>query len=138
MAKSFPRPEHPLTEHLDFTYSSFGKPKIAETEIKLPVREFSVSKGFPGHERGVIYSQGTLVFEGVFSSVRTISEYETPEGKSFKATYTITDGPFAEVHDETYLFYVGGFSYDPHGWVEWDILAVNVRIEGGEVNKVFD
>ena len=125
--------EHPLSEYLDFGYSSFGQPEVGASTIRVPIREFSVAKGFPGVEQSVIYKQGALIFEGVKSSIRMVREYKTPKADSFKPEYTITHDDFVETDEEVYLFYLGGYSYDPFGWVEWDILAANVRIEeGGE------
>lgn len=121
-------PEHPLAEYLDFTFSFFGKPEIRNSEIKVPIRDFSVLRGFPGFEQSRVYKQGSLVFEGVISSVRMIQEYKPGRTDDFKPAYTITDGPFDEVHEEAYLFYLGGYSYDPLGWVEWDIIAVSVCV----------
>ncbi|MCI0710430.1 MAG: hypothetical protein L0154_09740 [Chloroflexi bacterium] len=130
--------EHPLMKFLDFTYSSFGQPRVQDDKLIIPVREFSVTKDFPGFQFDTIFEDGFLVLEGVQSSKRTIAEYATPEGNEFKPSYSVEDGPFLSSPKEPSLFDLSGPGYDPHGWVEWIIIAENIRVVGGEIIKVGD
>ena len=118
--------EHPLAQYLDFTFSSFGKPEIdvEQGRIVLPVREFKVYAGFPDYEKSAIVLDGDLIFEGVVSSIREILEDENPEQKSYK----IDDGKFPAPNGQSYKFYIGNFTYDPPGWIEWHIEAVTVTV----------
>ena len=126
--------EHPYTEFLDFTFSVFGKPIVdnAKGIIVLPVREFSVSSDFPGYDHELIVMNGDVIFKGVVSSIRVIREHEEFDNAKYKDSYTIDDGPFPDVEDKPYYFYIGGFTYDPSGWVEWDIDVVSIEVRAYE------
>ncbi len=128
--------EHPYTEYLDFTFSSFGVPYIDQAKgmIVLPVREFSIDSGFPGYDRAVIVLEGDVIFEKVTSSIREISEVdEDATSKSARTQYKppirMNDGPFPEIQETPFSFYIGGFTYEPPGWVEWylDVVTIKVR-----------
>ena len=127
--------EHPNWQYLDFTYGHFGRPIIDNRSIRVPVRDLWVSKGYPGHEQGQRYPSVIITFDDVVSSERGISEYGAPEERdgrrfySIERNYTVTDGPFEELDRVTFTFYLGGISYDPHGWIEWYIEAADFRIE---------
>ena len=129
-----PQPDYPYPEfeYLDFTYSSFGKPEIKSATIRVPVRDFLVVTGFTGYEHDVFYKRGVLAFTNVFRSQRRLFELVAPGSKEFKPSYTITDGPFPEVNQKLFLFYLGGPMDDPPGWIEWYILAPSVQVEDAE------
>jgi hypothetical protein len=122
--------EHPLQQHLDFSFSSFGKPQIDIDGgiIVLPIREFKVYSGFPGYDKSIIVLDGELIFEGVADSVREIAEYEDAEQTTYNQRYTIEDGPFSKPEGTPHEFYLGGFSHDPPGWIEWYIDVVSVKV----------
>jgi len=127
--------EHPDWQYLDLTFSHFGRPSIDNKSISLPVRDLWISKGFRGYEQEQRYPLAAIIFEDVASSKRGISEYGAPEERdgrrfySIERNYTVTDGPFEDVDRVTFTFYLGGISYDPHGWIEWYIEAADFRIE---------
>ncbi len=132
--------EHPLMQYLDFTYSSFGQPESRERILKVPVREFHVAEGFPNISHETIFKNGFLILENVQSSIRTVYEYATTDRDEFKPSYTIDDGPFSDdqIHGNLYEIDLSGPSYAPDGWVEWEVVAENVSIEGGEIIRVFE
>ncbi len=130
-------PDHPLSEYFDFTYSKFGKPEIAGTAIKVPVYEFTVNKGFPGIQTATLYEHGILKFNGVVSSVRIIREFDDATQGSFKLPVTEEYQNITEGNEQSGNFYLGGFSSDPPGWVEWNIVAGSVQLEGGKIKKTF-
>jgi hypothetical protein len=122
--------EHPHAEYLDFTFSSFGKPIVdnGKGTIVLPVREFKIYSGFPGYDKTVIVLEGDLIFEGVVSSIRLIAEREISDTSKYKQAYKVDDGPFPTVFHTAFYFYIGGVSYDPLGWVEWDMNVVSIKV----------
>lgn len=126
-------PVHQSDEYFDFTTSYFGTPEISESTIQMPVYEFGVAKGYPGYTQDAYYDYCILVYEDVVRSIRTIYEYTTPERTDFKAKKIITDGPFVQVDKQVYLFGVTGVFVDLNAYVDWEIVAVSVRIE--EVNQ---
>jgi hypothetical protein len=128
-------PEHPDFDYLDFTWSTFGKPQIDETSIRVRVRKLSVGKGFPGHDQEKYYKEVTLVLEGVVRSERRLALY-TLDGRELSGIVeTIVDGPFAEVKEPVFDFPLGGFSHDPGASLMWDVVAASIRIEDG-IEKV--
>lgn len=129
-------PEYPnLDEIIDWSCSRFGKPQFDRTSIRVPVRMLRVGKDYPGYSKSTLLEKAVLVFEGVSSSERAISEYGDPQIRNGRRryeivkSYPITDGPFDTVNEQAYLFYIGGVSDDPHAWIEWEIVAVTVRVE---------
>jgi hypothetical protein len=137
--------EHPASEYLDFTFSSFGKPLIEQQNgrIIVPVRYLKIYSGFPGYEAGVIVVEGNLIFERVVNSVREVSEIDqeltAASGKThYRASYRINDGPFPLVSDSPFCFYIGGLTDDPPGWIEWDIDVVDVKVEALETKLLAD
>jgi hypothetical protein len=135
--------EHPLTEYLDFTFSSFGNPLIEQknAQIILPVREFKVYSGFPGYDKDVIVLEGNIIFEQVVNSVRSIREIDDEAtadlGRTqYKDLYRLDDGPFPKVSGNPFSFYIGGPTYDPPGWVEWDIDIVEIKVEAQKTKPI--
>lgn len=128
--------EYPYRYFLDFTWLYLGTPTINETQIIVPVFEFSVDPGFPGYEDDVYYDVGTLVFNNVAESSRIIYEYSDLEEvngelrKRIKSKYTIIDGPFRETNKDLYLFVFEGVSKELNAWVHWEILMAEIIIEG--------
>lgn len=127
--------EHPLTEYLDFTFSKFGRPSIHSDDgkIVLPVLDFKIYAGFPSYDELVLVAEGEIIFEKVNNLVREVREID--QGSSAKAkktlykeAYRIDDGLFPEISDKPYSFYIGGFSFDPIGWIEWELDIVNVDV----------
>src|SRR5258706_6444150 len=99
--------EHPSQDCLNLGYSSYGNPQIESTSMRVPVREFWVLKGFPGYDKDIYYKSGFLIYEGVASSKRVITEY-TADKKGFKEEKIIIDGPFKEVNQEVYPCVLSG------------------------------
>jgi hypothetical protein len=126
--------EHPALGRLEFGHSAIGKPQISATSIRVPVRHLWVAKGFPGYDDERLYAQAVVVFDDVVSSEREICDY-TPDRRGFKTEYKLTDGPFAEVSKPVYSFYIGGISYDPEAWIEWNIVAASVHVEDLRVEQ---
>lgn len=118
-------------EYIDITYSEFGSPKIEGSTVRVPVRHIEVIQGFPSYERSQLYSYCVLVFEGVISSVRKVSEYTHNLQHPFKPSYMIDDGPFPAAQDQLFRFILGGYSYDSDGDMRWQIVAESVHIEDG-------
>ena len=124
-------PEYPdLDEIIDWSASKFGKPQVSGKTLYVPVCNLWVGEKFPGHEEPILYEEATLIFEDVVSSNRAVFEYLTPDGKGFKDKVIVSDGPFDEVtNKQMYSFYIGGISYDPFAWIEWEIIANSLRVE---------
>ena len=128
-------PEHPDFDLLDLTSSRFGQPEIDRASIRVPVQNLLVSKKLLNSEHDRRLETAVIVFENVQSSKREISVYGPSEegGSRYQhkvvAEHSIDDGPFDEVDDEVFEFYLGGFSYDPLGWTEWTIVAASFRLE---------
>jgi hypothetical protein len=128
-------PEHPNFDLLDFTSSKFGKPEFDKSSIRVPVQNLLVSKKLLNSEHDQRFENAVVIFENVRSSQREISIYGPSEeaGSRYQhkvvAEQSIVDGPFEEVDDNVFLFYLGGFSYEPQGWIEWDIVAASFRLE---------
>lgn len=122
--------EHPNQDFLDFTYSQYGDPEITKSTIRVPVKEFWVLKGFPEHDQDTYYKHGIVIYEDVVSSVRKIHEYASPERKEFKSEYVIKDGPFSVVEKEAYPCHLSGILEPQNAWIDWEIIAASIRIEG--------
>lgn len=127
-----------LMRCLDLWDCSIGKPEIHDNMIRVPARDFRVYKEFPGFQHQTIFKNGFLIFGGVQSSKRMITEYSNPEGTEFKPSYVIEDGPFPPTSGKKYLFELGIFSYDPYGQVDWDMIAETVEVEGGEMLEIIE
>lgn len=154
--------EHPLMDYLRIWDSFLGKPKIQDNTIEVEIRNFHVLKEFPGFQYETIFKTGRLTLTGVQSSKRKIQEYIVSERKEFhlfngtvhlerqfdkyksseplefKPSYSIDDGPFPETSGQKYLFDLSTYSFDPYAWVEWEVIAESIEVEGGEILKVFD
>ena len=122
--------EHPLFQFLDFTLSDFGNPEIDETSIRLPVRDLGVREGFPGYDHYRQHKQSVLVFEGVMSSKREITDNST----GFVVKQIINDGPFKGHARPVFSFELMGQCYERPNLsasveVLWWITAESVRVE---------
>lgn len=135
--------EHPFTEYLDFSFSSFGNPSVDQknAQIILPVREFKVYSGFPGYDTDIIVLEGNIIFEGVINSVRSIREIDQNSASSLDRTryrdmYRVDDGPFPNGGEGAFSFYIGGYMHDPLGWVEWDIDLVEIKVDAQKTKSI--
>lgn len=110
-----------------------GKPVINDTEIMIPVRHIEVDPGHPlNHtDKPILLPEGQLIFSGVRKSERLIGEYlgDPKSGAGFKATYKITDGPFATTDEGVEAFVVEGVSEDPWAWITWEIESVSFALQ---------
>lgn len=126
--------EHPLMKYLHLGYSSWGKPLVEGKTLIIPVRELLVEKGFPGFKHSIKFSLAHIILTGVSSSKREITE---SLGKNkFKETYVIIDIA-SEDRIGKYFFDLSNPCYEPFGWVEWEVLADDIDVEGIEIMKEF-
>ncbi len=120
--------EHPLYDYLDFTYCSYGTPQIESSTIRVPIHELWVLAGFPGYAEDTYYNECTIVFEGINSSKRTVSEYADHNRTTIRRTYIVEDGPFLSTTGESYPCLISGVFPSLNAWIEWEIQASNIII----------
>ena len=131
--------EHPLRDYLDFTYSTFSRPRIEIATSTVKVKELLITKGFPNFDRSTLFEEADLILSGVVSSKRKIQDYTLSSNDS-KSIYIIDDGPFPDEHlsGNVYFFETGGPSDDPDGWFEWEAIITHINVEGITIAKIFD
>lgn len=120
--------EHPLYDYLDFTYCSYGTPQIESSTISVPVHELWVLAGFPGYIQDTYFKECNVVFEGIVSSRRTVSEYADNSRTTIRQTYVVEDGPFSPTTEEAYPCLISGLFPSFNAWIEWEIQATSIII----------
>lgn len=123
-------------ERLHFTETNLSAPKVEGRTVTIPVKKLLPLAGHPLVEMSTAMVSGVLVFRGVFSSKRVLTEYigdpRNPDG--FKEDYEIEDMDTSTPSDtqtlNTYSF--EGLLEVPLAWVDWDIKAQSfeLQIEG--------
>jgi hypothetical protein len=116
---------------LFFTESMLGKPLLTGNILTVPVAGVLPLDGYPlAPQRQSI--SGKLIFKGVVSSSRTMTEYigdpADPEG--FKEPYEVADidYPKGDVGLQMYAF--EGVSKDPMAWIDnWMVCAESFEFE---------
>lgn len=118
-------------DDLHFTETRLGTPKISGRTVCIPVQSLMPMAGHPLATDGVRFIRGLLIFRGVSTSKRALTEYigstENPEG--FKDEYLLED--LQPIPDEigtcrTYSF--EGLLENPVAWVDWDITAKSFEL----------
>ncbi|MDX2139958.1 MAG: hypothetical protein SF123_17865 [Chloroflexota bacterium] len=125
--------EHISNAHFDFTMAFLGKPDFTSNTIRVPVRIFGITAGYPGITRDTYYERCTLLYDGVSASQRTILKYlkyNAHEKSGFAPEIKRVDSEFSEsgTDEKSYVFYLGTVSEDLRAWVEWEIIAKSVSI----------
>lgn len=116
-------------EQIFFTESTTGQPIICDGTMRVSVRGLFVLRGHPLLQEGDGPYQGWLVFDGVNSSKRTVTEYDQENGTDsrprFKAMYEVVDGPFpTPTCGELQDFGFETMQEKPEAWVDdWVIQA---------------
>lgn len=111
---------------LHFTEATLGRPLIVERTITIPVQGLLPMEGHPLMADGVKLLSGSLIFRGVSTSRRVVTEYigdpKTPVG--FKEDYVVDDMlPLDDKNNFFRIYSFEGVLEDPVAWVDWDILA---------------
>lgn len=116
-------------ECLYFTESDLEAPKIEGKTVTIPVKKVFPLRGHPllDGKTAVMGINGVLVFRGVYSSKRVLTEYigdpKHPDG--YKAPYEIEDMGTSTSSDtqafNTYSF--EGVLEAPLAWVDWTIKS---------------
>jgi hypothetical protein len=122
---------HDHFDDLHFTETRLGTPEIDGRTLSIPVQGLLPMMGHPSIVEGVQLLGGRLVFRGVATSKRTLTEYigdpRTPEG--FKNDYIIEDlPPSPDKAGTCRMFLFEGLLEDPVAWVDWDILAESFEL----------
>lgn len=131
-------PEKVVREHFEalfFSESLLGQPSMIGTTLVVPVSGVLPLGGFPlvGGEGGSI--SGTLMFRGVVSSRRIVTEYignpKNPDG--FKEPYVVEDifgGSGAELAGGLREYGFEGTQEDPRAWIDdWVVRAKSFEFD---------
>ncbi|MDR8386102.1 hypothetical protein FHJ31_14420 [Pseudomonas sp. Fig-3] len=113
-------------DKLHFTESRLGNPVVEGRTLCIPVDGLLPMMGHPLMDGGPRLLSGRLIFRGVVTSRRDLTEYigdpKSPDG--FKDEYSVEDLP-PQSNDSgvcrMYLF--EGLFDEPVAWVDWDVLA---------------
>lgn len=116
---------------LFFTESSLGKPLLVGDILTVPVSGVLPLGGYPiTHQSGSI--SGRMIFRGVASSSRVVTEYigdpTKPDG--FKNPYEISDIDGDETNAGLREYAFEGVSEDPMAWIDnWLVRAKSFEFE---------
>lgn len=113
-------------DKLFFTESVLGAPAINGNALSIPVTGLFPLKGYPLPEKIGIPLAGLLVFHGVTSSRRKLTEYignpQKPDG--FKGEYEVIDiSSNVDLSGKYQTFLFEGLMESPVAWVDWDVIA---------------
>lgn len=118
-------PDH--FDEIHFTESRIGTPVVGRDCLRIPVKGLFLMRGHPllSHTPGPI--DGTMIFEGVARSVRTVVEYlgDPRHPSEFKEPRQEQDGPFSsETADGCQDFEFEGLWESPPAWIDkWTVRA---------------
>jgi len=126
-------------DKLFLTGSRLGCGRVEGGNLIIPVNGLDVLAGHPLSEENYGPYEGELVFEGVVSSRRLFSEYDSDfkSPKDFKATKDVIDYIPAASHLEREIIQEYGFEgtqNEPRAWIhEWIVHAKSfvLRIQPG-------
>lgn len=144
--------EYPYLEYLDQMTIRFVRTVVAESSLRIMVRDLRIWNGFPGYDAEVTsFKQCTLRIENSVFSMRRVAEYTTESWKTVlqglassqnlinlrlmqnaQSVYTKLDGPFLPYDgnpEDLYQFYFEGVSEELQGFVGWYIIAKEIKIE---------
>ena len=122
-------------EQLFLSDATLGVPSLEGERMAIPARNVGLMRGHPLNatsELAFLIQPCRLVFAGVASSRRVISEYTgEPTMPHFKDSKTvIVDGPFPTGPGQRTLFELEGVSEEPRGWISlWQIMAGSFHLE---------
>ncbi|MCP1293373.1 hypothetical protein NK214_24655 [Chromobacterium sp. S0633] len=113
-------------DDLHFTEACFGRVLIQERTISIQVQGVSTMAGYPLAKKDAGLISGMLLFRGVITSHRTLTEYignpRNPDG--FKEDYVLEDlPPVVDDSGTRQLYSFEGLLENPVAWVDWDIEA---------------
>ncbi|MFZ6759286.1 hypothetical protein ACO0K9_18940 [Undibacterium sp. Ji50W] len=113
-------------DKLHFTESMLGAPSIQGHILYVPISNLFFLKGHEFSENVAIPLAGLLVFRGVISSRRKLTEYigdpKKPDG--FKEEYEVVDVTLnGDANQKHQKFLFEGLMEIPVAWVDWDVIA---------------
>lgn len=119
-------------ENLHFTETTLSPPKTEGQELVVSVENLLLLSNHPFRKEGASLINGFLIFKGVLSAKRILTEYigdpKNPDG--FKESYEIDDVSsqifFDEVIYNTYTF--EGLLRTPSAWVDWSVKAKSFEL----------
>ena|SRR6185312_8142799 len=123
--------------HFDKVFScdcKITEPLVSGSRLTVPVKDIGVIDGHPLFEkrphRSIRYFRfSNLIFDGVTSSVRRISEsIGDPSERRFRH-FNRHDGPFPPMTGSTENFSFEGAMELPAGGIDWTIIAVSFSLE---------
>jgi hypothetical protein len=123
--------------HFDKIFScdcTISEPLISGSKMTLPVKDIGVIDGHPLFEKlphsAIRYFRlANLIFDGVASSVRQVSEAVCEPGERAFRHFSRHDGPFPVVTASTQPFSFEGAVELPGGSVDWTVIAVSFSLE---------
>jgi hypothetical protein len=115
-------------DKLHFTESVLGKASLDGSRLRIPVKGVFLLAGHPFEARGYGPYEGELIFDGIASSRRTVTEYVGEARKSvvFKPPYDVVDKiPSADMQTEPLQeFGFEGYQESPSAWIDnWIVRA---------------
>jgi hypothetical protein len=125
-----------IQENFNLLFTSdcrYSRPKIAGDTLRICVKELGLMKGHPARTApgaNLVYiPRCHFVFDGVSSSVRTLSPYiGDPKLGKFGRQYDEHDGPFSQRPDAREYAFEGRLE-DPYAQVDWVIKARSFTLE---------
>jgi hypothetical protein len=118
-------------DRLHFTESRLGNPLVEGRTLCIPVHGVLPMMGHPLMDGGPQLLSGRLLFRGVATSRRGVTEYigdpKNPDG--FKDEYSVEDlPPNPSESGDCRMYIFEGLFEDPVAWVDWDVLAESFEL----------
>jgi hypothetical protein len=115
-------------DKLHFTESTFGKVCFDGLRLRIPVKGIFLLRGHPLEVMGYGPYEGELIFDGVASSCKTITEYigDTQNPTGFKPPREMVDEIIGSdlQSDEFQEFVFEGYQESPSAWIDdWIVRA---------------
>lgn len=122
---------HPYHSRLDMTYSVYDKLLFNPTTIKIWLRDLLVGRGFPSFSYSANFKEACLIITGVQFAQR--KSYIS----SVKKTVIVQEASYPRQSGLLFYFNLANPCSDPPGFIELEIVAKNIHVEGITLPKVY-